>query len=189
MIATLLPTSCATSSWRSRLERHPGGVLLSDHAVISQPGDDLPYNRVVTPVLTARSQQTVNRSIGDNDFSWLTALAPSLTDEIPWSDRRITDRSPARPGARIEIRRCGIPSGPDLADHLFDVSESGIRVRFTTPVRPGERFDVTLWAPDAAWCGRGLGIVRWSVIGESRVVLAGIQFNRRLAARVLCELA
>jgi hypothetical protein len=75
-----------------------------------------------------------------------------------------------------------------MADALLNVTEIGVGVRLWTPVRPGERLDVTLWGPHAAWCGRGLGIVRWTVIGEAGMVLAGLQLSRRLTAQALREL-
>jgi len=111
-----------------------------------------------------------------------------LPGAIPWAERRLTDRVLVRPGSRTEIRRWGAPGTAEMADALLDVTASGVGVRLLTPVRPGERLDVTLWGPGAAWCGRGLGIVRWAVIGECGKALAGLQLSRRLTAHAVREL-
>ena len=112
-----------------------------------------------------------------------------VTPEVPWADRRIADRHPVHPGSRAEVRRRGATTGPDMAEELFDVSEMGLGVRLSVLVRRGERFDVTLWGPRAEWCGRGMGIVRWCVIGGPGVFVAGLQLGRRLTAQLLRELA
>jgi hypothetical protein len=112
-----------------------------------------------------------------------------VTPEIPWADRRIADRHTICPGSRAEIRRWGALAGPDVAEELIDVSEMGVGVRLSTLVRRGERFDVTLWGPRAEWCGRGMGLVRWCVIGGPGVFLAGLQLSRRLTAQSLRHLA
>lgn len=112
---------------------------------------------------------------------------PVRTGEVPWADRRMADRLDVRAGARAEVRRWG-SRGPDLAEKLLDVSEAGLKVRLSTAVRRGERLDVTLWGPEAAWCGRGLGVVRWVVIGEAGAAIAGLQLTRRLTAQILGEL-
>src|SRR5947209_4886893 len=93
-----------------------------------------------------------------------TAAAPVPgRTHVPWADRRMADRLPVRPGARAEIRRWGGgDGGPDVAEELINVSEAGVGVRLSVPVRRGERFDVTLWGPRAEWCGRGMGVVRWA---------------------------
>jgi hypothetical protein len=111
-----------------------------------------------------------------------------VTPEVPWADRRIADRHPVHPGSRAEVRRWGATTGPDLAEELFDVSEMGLGVRLSVLVRRGERFDVTLWGPRAEWCGRGMGVVRWCVIGGPGDFLAGLQLGRRLTAQLLREL-
>jgi hypothetical protein len=111
-----------------------------------------------------------------------------VTPEIPWGDRRIADRHPIHPESRAEVRRWGATTGPDIAEELFDVSEMGLGVRLSVLVRRGERFDVTLWGPRAEWCGRGMGVVRWCVIGGPGVFLAGLQLGRRLTAQWLWDL-
>ena len=77
----------------------------------------------------------------------------------------MADRLPVRP-ARAQIRRWGGGAGgPDVAEGLVNVSEAGVGVRLSVPVRRGERFDVTLWGPGAEWCGAGgMGVVRWAVV-------------------------
>jgi hypothetical protein len=117
----------------------------------------------------------------DHDFD--------ILDAIPWADRRMNDRKIVQPGSRIEIRRWGDPAGPDMAHEIQDVSESGVRVRLWTRVRRGERLDITFWGPGAAWCGRGMGIVCWSVIGEPGEVVAGLRLSRRLTERALRALS
>lgn len=122
----------------------------------------------------ARSTEPLNWPADDAD----------LTDDVlPWADRRLYDRLPAKEGSRAEIRRWGISAGPDLAEELVDLSEVGIRVRLQTAVRRGERLDVTLWLPGALWCIRSMGIVCWSVIGADRLTLVGIHLRRRLTAQ------
>jgi hypothetical protein len=76
-----------------------------------------------------------------------------------------------------------------MAEELINVCEAGLGVRLRTRVRPGERLDVILWGPGAAWCGRGLGVVRWVLIGEGGTVLAGLRLSRRLTAEALRELS
>jgi hypothetical protein len=112
-----------------------------------------------------------------------------LGPAIPWADRRIADRHPVRPGSRAEVRRWGATSGPDVAEDLVNVSDEGLGVRLSMFVRRGERFDVTLWGPRAEWCGRGMGIVRWCVIGGPGEFVVGLQLGRRLAAQSLREQA
>ena len=112
---------------------------------------------------------------------------PVSKREIPWADRRMADRRPVRLGSRAEIRRWG-SRGPDMAEELIDVSESGLKVRLSSVVHRGEKLDVTMWGPEAAWCGRGQGVVRWVVIGEAGTVIAGLELTRRLTAQSLVEL-
>lgn len=109
--------------------------------------------------------------------------------EVPWADRRMADRLPVRRGCRAEVRRWGGGGGgPNIAEELLNVSEVGVGVRLSTPVRRGERFDVTLWGPRAEWCGRGMGVVRWVVVFGGGTVLAGLQLHRPLTAEALEEL-
>lgn len=108
--------------------------------------------------------------------------------EVPWANRRMSDRLPARRGARVEVRRWGGVDNPNIAEELLNVSEVGVGVRLSAPVRRGERFDVTLWSPGAEWCGRGLGVVRWVVVFGGGTVLAGLQLSRPLTAKALTEL-
>src|SRR3954470_21147878 len=61
-----------------------------------------------------------------------------VTPEISWADRRIADRHPVRPGSRAELRRWGALAGPDVAEELIDVSETGLGVRVSMLVRRGE---------------------------------------------------
>lgn len=117
-----------------------------------------------------------------------TRPEPDLSGDVPWADRRLADRLPVRPGSRTEIRRWGAPFGPELAEELINVSAAGIGVRLCTAVGRGARLDVTLWGPGAAWCGRGMGVVCWSVIGEGGKCLVGLRLGRRLTARALREL-
>jgi hypothetical protein len=118
-----------------------------------------------------------------------TVAESELSGDVPWADRRLADRLQVRPGSRTEIRRAGAPFGPELAEELIDVSAAGVGVRLGTPVGRGARLDVTLWGPAAAWCGRGTGLVCWSVIGEGGKCLVGIRLSRRLTARALRDLA
>jgi hypothetical protein len=108
--------------------------------------------------------------------------------EIPWANRRMSDRLQARRGSRAEVRRWGGEGNPNIAEELLNVSEFGVGVRLSAPVRRGERFDVTLWSPGAEWCGRGLGVVRWVVVFGGGTVLAGLQLSRPLTAKALTEL-
>jgi hypothetical protein len=110
-------------------------------------------------------------------------------EELPWADRRLYDRFPARSGTRVEIRRWGILSGPSFAKELLDISEVGVRVRLSIAARQGEQLDVTLWVPGGTWCVRSMGIVRWSVIGTDGLSLTGIQLRRRLMPQDFKRLA
>ena len=114
--------------------------------------------------------------------------ASAARRDIPWADRRLADRLPVRPGARAEIHRWGGGRGPDVAEELLNVSECGLGVRLSAPVRRGERFDVTLWGARGEWCGRGMAVVRWVVIGEAGAVFAGLRLNRPLTLQALIDL-
>lgn len=76
-----------------------------------------------------------------------------------------------------------------MAEELQNVSDVGVGVRVWGPIRPGDRLDITLWGPAAEWCGRGLGVVCWSVIGPPGHVLAGIRLSRRLTGEAVHALA
>src|SRR4051812_48168489 len=106
MIAAVLPNSSTKFGWRFRPTVDlRGSVEFHDRSVSGHSAGNLPYNRAVRPLVVPRTQKAVSRSTGDKELSWLTTLEPDLADEIPWSDRRIADRSAVRPGSRIEIRR------------------------------------------------------------------------------------
>src|SRR4051812_29764769 len=49
-----------------------------------------------------------------------------VTPEMSGADRRIADRHPVRSGSRAELRRWGALAGPDVAEELIDVSETGL---------------------------------------------------------------
>src|SRR3954469_12355526 len=108
MIATVLPNSSTKSAWRFRPNvALRGGVEFCDRSVSGHSAKNRSYHHAVLPLVIPRPHKAVSRSTGDKELSFLTAIEPDLTDEIPWSDRRIADRSPVRPGSRIEIRRWG----------------------------------------------------------------------------------
>jgi hypothetical protein len=134
-------------------------------------------------ILTSPAQESAWSSLAP------TLIEPDLSGGIPWADRRLADRLIVRPGSRTEIRRWGVPSGPDIAGELINICEAGVGIRLEIRVRPGERLDVTLWGPGAAWCGRGLGVVRWVLVGEAGTVLAGLRLSRRLTTEALRELS
>lgn len=136
-----------------------------------------------TPILKSPAHESAWSSLAP------TLIERDLSGDIPWADRRLTDRMTVRPGSRTEIRRWGACSGPDIAEELINVCDAGVGIRLSTRVRPGERLDVTLWGPGAAWCGRGLGVVRWVLIGQGGTVLAGLRLSRRLTAEALRELS
>lgn len=117
------------------------------------------------------------------------AAAPAQPEELPWADRRLAERRPAREGARVEIRRWGISAGPDVGEELIDVSEIGIRASMQMAVRRGEQLDVTLWVPGGAWCIRSMGIVCWCVTGIEGKAIAGIRLRRRLTTADFKRLA
>lgn len=100
-------------------------------------------------------------------------------------DRRGGDRLPPAPAARAEVHRAGVASGPDYADELVDVSEGGMKIKFSLAVRPGERFDVTLWGPRGEWCGRYLAVARWAVRTGPAAALAGLRLGRPLPRRAV----
>lgn len=132
-----------------------------------------------------------NRSaVGHPALQSASEVEPAAeSEELPWADRRLHDRFPARTGTRVEVRRLGILTGPNYAKELIDISESGIRVQLSIAVRSGEQFDVTLWVPGGAWCVRNMGTVRWSVIGNDGLSLTGIQLRRPLMPQDFKRLA
>src|SRR5207248_11269771 len=91
-----------------------------------------------------QSLKSITRS---QNGSSAPAAGSGKPDELPWAERRLSERRPARNGARAEIRRWGISAGPDVAEELIDVSDVGLRVRLHITVRRGEQLDVTLWVP------------------------------------------
>jgi hypothetical protein len=112
-----------------------------------------------------------------------TILPDVLADDLPWADRRLDERRPARHGAVAEIRRWGVGTRPDLAVQLVDLSISGIRVQLNRMVSSGERFEVTLWVPSRDWCIRCMGVVRWCILGADGVVVTGLRLSRPIAPR------
>src|SRR5262245_39484396 len=82
---------------------------------------------------------------------------PQEVDVLPWAQRRLVDRFPARLGTRVEVRRLGIVTGANMAKELIDVSEVGVRVKLSVAVRRGDPLDVTLWVAGGGWCVRSMG--------------------------------
>jgi hypothetical protein len=112
-----------------------------------------------------------------------------VADELPWTDRRASDRRQARHGSRAEIRRGVLGMSPDLALKLVDVSEGGVQVRLVTAMRAGEQVEVGLWPPGDVQSIRGPGVVCWCLptpTGEFRV---GVRLRRRLAKEIVELLA
>lgn len=136
-------------------------------------------------------------SSGKATFTWSDTVVISVPgdesaqepQELPWAERRLYDRFPARPGTRIEIRRLGILTGANLAKDLIDVSEVGVRARLTAAVRRGDVLDVTLWVVGGGWCVRCVGDVRWTVIGPDGLLVAGIELRRPLMPQDFKRLA
>jgi hypothetical protein len=104
-------------------------------------------------------------------------------------ERRLIKRLPARPGARVECRSWGGGPGPDFGLELLDVCEVGIRVRLARPVRPDDRFEVTLRDPDGQKCGRMMAVVRWACCSRDGTVMAGLELGRPLLPEVVRRLA
>lgn len=110
-------------------------------------------------------------------------------DELPWADRRASDRRQARHGSRAEVRRGVLGMSPDLALKLVDVSEGGVQVRLVTAMRAGEQVEVGLWPPGDVQSIRGPGVVCWCLptpTGEFRV---GVRLRRRLGREIVEQLA
>ena len=108
----------------------------------------------------------------------------------PWADRRLDDRRPVRRGAKGEVRRGWLGSGPDLAAGLVDVSAGGVQLWVSAAVRPGDRVLVGLTPPGVGWAiVREPAEVRWCVSGPGRPARAGVQLLRPLAVADLQKLA
>jgi hypothetical protein len=106
-------------------------------------------------------------------------------DDLPWADRRVADRRPARPGSRVEVRRGQLGMSPDVALRLLDVSEGGAQVRVKCALRPGEQVEVALWPPADVQSVRGPAVVCWclpTATGEFRV---GLRLRRRMITEVV----
>ena len=106
-------------------------------------------------------------------------------DELPWADRRVTDRRRARFGSRVEVRRGLLGMSPDLALKLVDVSEGGAQVRVVGPLRPGEQVEVALWPPANAQSVRGPAVVCWCLPTATGEFRAGLRLRRRLSLELV----
>jgi PilZ domain len=106
-------------------------------------------------------------------------------DDLPWADRRVTDRRRARLGSRAEVRRGVLGMSPDLALKLVDVSESGAQVRLVAAVRQGDQVEVALWPPNNAQSVRGPAVVCWCIPTPTGEFRAGLRLRRRLTDEVL----
>ena len=181
----------AAPHWRRRASRKlPPGCQQSDRPISLAEGPIHPAADQPPESLEEWVRRTNGRRTGhDGGLESPVAEVILVGPAIPWADRRIADRHPVRAGSRAEVRRWGATSGPDLAEELVNVSDEGLGVRLSMFVRRGERFDVTLWGPRAEWCGRGMGVVRWCVIGGPGVFVVGLRLGRRLAGRSIHELA
>jgi hypothetical protein len=185
------PTRSPVSASTIRLppEARTGGLWLRPSTAVTLG----PEGRI-PPRIDDRAEVSTPPSLKElaDKFAWwslsVARVDSVLTGDIPWADRRLGDRLPVRPGSRTEIYRSGNSSGPDMAEELIDVSEAGVGVRLRTPVGRGARLNVTLWGPGAAWCGRGTGVVCWSVIGEGGTCLAGLSLSRTLTSQALRDL-
>ena len=108
---------------------------------------------------------------------------------LPWADRRVADRRPARRGSRVEVRRGLMGLSPDVALKLVDVSEGGAQVRLKCPMRPGEQVEVALWPPGDVQSVRGPGVVCWCLPSPAGDFRAGLRLRRRLHVDVVDLLA
>jgi PilZ domain len=109
-------------------------------------------------------------------------------DETPWAERRLVDRRPPRPGARVELRRGGLGLGTDLAAELIDVSCGGVKLVLRGAVCRGDTVQVSLAPPKRTWEYRGTAEVCWCVTGLDDRFQAGIQFRRPLTDRDVAEI-
>ena len=117
------------------------------------------------------------------------AADPAKDDELPWADRRVSDRRRALAGARVEVRRGLLGMSPDVALKLVDVSEGGAQVRLKCPLRPGEQVEVALWPPADVQSVRGPAVICWCLPTPSGDFRAGMRLRRRLIKEVVDLLA
>ena len=115
--------------------------------------------------------------------------AESVEDDLPWADRRVADRRPARVGSRVEVRRGLLGMSPDVALKLIDVSEGGAQVRVKCALRPGEQVEVALWPPSDVQSVRGPAVVCWCLPTPTGEFRAGLRLRRKLIAEVVDLLA
>jgi hypothetical protein len=110
-------------------------------------------------------------------------------DDLPWADRRVTDRRKARTGSRVEVRRGVLGMSPDLALKLVNVSEGGVQVRLVSAARAGEQVEVALWPPGKGHSVRGPAVICWCLPTPTGEFRAGLRLRRRLSTQLVDLLA
>lgn len=109
--------------------------------------------------------------------------------DLPWGDRRLADRRPARPGVRLELRKGGLGVGPDLALAALDLSADGLRLAARGLIGVGIRVTVAVAPAGGRWEYRDTGEVRWCVSGDDGAARVGVRLRRPLTADQLADTA
>jgi len=104
------------------------------------------------------------------------------------SNRRLSARRAAKRGARIECRKGALGLGKDIAVSFIDLSETGIQLLVSAPLKRGDEVEVKM----AALGGRQLkilGQVVWASPGLAEGIhCLGVRFDKRLPYATLLDL-
>jgi hypothetical protein len=109
--------------------------------------------------------------------------------ELPWGDRRLADRCPARPRVRLELRKGGLGVGPDLAVAALDLSVDGLRLAVRGLIGVGSRVTMVVAPTGWQWEYRDIGEVRWCVAGDDGAAQVGVRLRLPRTAEQLADVA
>src|SRR5262245_4201424 len=99
-------------------------------------------------------------------------MAPAQTR----GNRRASRRLPPRGNVRVTCRRGTLDLGPNLAQRMLDVSETGVRLVLKAPLLERQEVYVTLEAMTGGLVRR-TGRVVWSMPAADGAYLVGIRLE------------
>ena len=96
-------------------------------------------------------------------------------------NRRVYERYPARPGVVAVL--FDPAAGKVCPARVLELSQAGLCLAVTEPLRPGNALKITLTTADGLFVVRRQGIVRYGVNRADGAFLIGFEFNEKLGAR------